>query len=165
MIVTGKGKSMKNNVSKEVMESIFSGVKLDGIQKIVVGAVIHMGGDKLLLLKRRSDDFMGGLVELPSGTVEPSETLEEALQREVFEETGLSIQKIKSFVGTFDYLSGSGKKTRQVNFTVEVYEGAVKLSNEHSAYYICSPEGAEFQKLNISDSTKNIIKNAFMKFV
>ena len=152
---------MENNVSKEIMDNIYKNIQADNIQKIVVGAVIDMGENKPLLLKRSCNDFMGGLVELPSGTVDKTESLEKALQREVLEETGLKIQKITSFLGTFDYLSGSGKKTRQVNFKVEVYNKDVKLSHEHEDYYICSPDSFEYQQLNISNSTKTIIQKAF----
>ncbi len=152
---------MKNNISKEVMDNIYKNIESDNIQKVVVGAVIDMGNDKILLLKRSSDDFMGGLVELPSGTVDRGENLPEALEREVLEETGLIMRSMDAFVGTFDYLSGSGKRTRQVNFKVLVFNDAVKLSCEHEAYYICSPKSAEFQQLNISESTKKIIENTF----
>lgn len=151
---------MKNNISKKIMDNIYKNIELDNIQKVVVGAVVNIGEDQILLLKRSQDDFMGGLVELPSGTVDKGESLEKALEREVLEETGLVIKSINLFIGTFDYLSGSGKRTRQVNFKVTVLNEDIKLSCEHEAYYICSPKSVEFQKLNISDSTKKIIQNA-----
>jgi 8-oxo-dGTP pyrophosphatase MutT (NUDIX family) len=62
----------------------------DGIQQLVVGAVIRHGSD-VLLLKRPADDFMGGIWELPSGKVEPDETLGQAVAREVLEEAGLTV--------------------------------------------------------------------------
>lgn len=152
---------MKNTIPQQVMARIYSTIQSDDIQKAVVGAVIDMGGNKPLLLKRRSDDFMGGLVELPSGTVETNESLEEALVREVREETGLTVHEICAFLGTFDYLSKSGKKTRQFNFKITVTDNNVRLSCEHEAYYAYDLKSADFQSLNISTATKNIIGKAF----
>ncbi len=152
---------MQNNVSKEVMIKIYQDIKQDGIQKVVVGAVIDMGEKQPLLLKRTSDDFMGGLVELPSGTVDNGETLEDALVREVKEETNLTITKITKFISTFDYLSGSGKKTRQVNFKVQILDKNIKLSSEHEAYYTYTVDSPAYRQLNISSETKKVILKAF----
>lgn len=152
---------MKNTIPQQVMIGLHNALHADDIQKAVVGAVIDMGENKPLLLKRRSDDFMGGLVELPSGTVEANESLEEALMREVWEETGLVIDEICAFLGTFDYLSKSGKKTRQFNFKITVANNNMRLSCEHEAYYAYDLKSADFQSLNISADTKNIINKAF----
>ena len=62
------------------MHTIYKNIESDNIQKVVVGSVIDMGKNKLLLLRRQKNDFMGGLVELPSGTVDTAESLEDALQ-------------------------------------------------------------------------------------
>ena len=45
-----------------------------------------------VLLQRRADD---GLWNIPGGAMEPGETLEETAQREVHEETGLEIGRLK----------------------------------------------------------------------
>lgn len=105
----------------------------DGVQQLVVGAVVQHDIN-VLLLQRPDDDFMGGIFELPSGKVEVGETLEVALIREVKEETGLEVSAICDYLGSFDYLSGSGKKSRQFNFAVDVASpGPVRLQ-EHDAY-------------------------------
>ena len=148
-------------ISQDRIKTLKDDIKRDGIQKVVVGAVIRCG-DLVLLLKRQSDDFMGGLVELPSGMVDPGEEIIEALKREVQEETGLTIESLDSFIGTFDYTSGSGKKTRQLNFLTRVQEREVRLNpGEHTEYYWLSPDAKDFQSLNISKKTRQIIKKAF----
>lgn len=38
--------------------------RADGIEKIVVGAVITNSNNKVLILKRKNDDFLGGIDEL-----------------------------------------------------------------------------------------------------
>lgn len=105
----------------------------DGVQQLVVGAVIQHGTG-VLLLQRPEDDFMGGILELPSGKVETGETLDAALVREVKEETGLDVSAIGDHLGTFDYLSGSGRKSRQFTFAVEVTSPEPVRLQEHDAY-------------------------------
>ncbi|MEU5189907.1 NUDIX domain-containing protein [Streptomyces klenkii] len=105
----------------------------DGIAKPVVGAVIADADGKVLLLHRPADDYLGGLWELPSGGVGPGESLIEALQREVAEETGLTVAAVIGYLGHFDYRSGSGRATRQFNFTVTVAGETVALT-EHDAH-------------------------------
>ena len=57
----------------------------------VKGALLRNG--RLLLLRRRPDlDLWPGLWDLPGGGVAPNETLEEALVREVREETGFNVR-------------------------------------------------------------------------
>ncbi|MBB5119483.1 DNA mismatch repair protein MutT [Streptomyces eurocidicus] len=105
----------------------------DGITKTVVGAVIADDDGKVLLLHRPADDYLGGLWELPSGGVDDGETLVEALHREVAEETGLTVTAVGGYLGHFDYRSGSGRATRQFNFTATVAGETVKLT-EHDAH-------------------------------
>ena len=103
----------------ELLEQLNAEAERDGMQQLVVGAVVHRDG-KVLLLQRPENDFMRGIFELPSGKVEPGERLDTALVREVDEETGLSVSAIHDYLGSFDYQRGSGKKSRQFNFAVEV---------------------------------------------
>ncbi len=148
------------SVSQDQIKTLEDDIKRDGVQKIVVGAVICRG-DAVLLLKRQADDFMGGLVELPSGTVDAGEDIIDALKREVREETGLEINDIDSFIGTFDYTSGSGKKTRQLNFLVYTDMRKIKLNPaEHTESYWLNPSDNTFESLNISNETKRIIQTA-----
>ncbi|MBR4927701.1 MAG: hypothetical protein IKY98_05180 [Alphaproteobacteria bacterium] len=59
----------KSCVSEDIVKHIMQDIEKDGIQKIVVGAVIFLKENSPLLLKRTSDDFMGGVVKIPDGTV------------------------------------------------------------------------------------------------
>lgn len=106
---------------------------LDGVQQLVVGGVVQHDG-KVLLLQRPEGDFMGSIFELPSGKVEAGESLDAALIREVKEETGLDVTAVRDYLGSFDYAGGSGRRSRQFNFAVDVSAPEPIELQEHDAY-------------------------------
>lgn len=76
----------------------------DPVKKTSAGGVVYHNG-KFLLIKWKSE----GTVELPKGTVETGESLEEAAIREVFEETGYKgriINKLNTFNHVFTWHDG-----------------------------------------------------------
>jgi ADP-ribose pyrophosphatase YjhB (NUDIX family) len=56
-----------------------------------VGAVVHDAAGRLLLIQRGHEPSRG-LWSLPGGRVEAGETTEQAVEREVLEETGLRVR-------------------------------------------------------------------------
>lgn len=58
---------------------------------VVVGLVIDAQG-RILIDKRKAEGFLGGLWELPGGKKQKSETFTVALEREIREETGLTVK-------------------------------------------------------------------------
>lgn len=84
------------------------------INRVIVSALIFSKDHKLLMGKK--DPAKGGVYSdcwhLPGGGVDEGETLEQALQREVLEETGIDISSYKiaqlPFIG-----SGIAEKTLQ----------------------------------------------------
>lgn len=110
----------------------------DQATRMTVGGVLcrRIDGDlAVLVLKRVAGDEYGGLEELPSGGVEPSETLREALTREVLEETGLSIRAAGPFLFDFTYPARRGV-TVQLNFLVETADDLPVRVNpaEHESF-------------------------------
>jgi len=57
---------------------------------VAVGLVRRRG--RLLIAKRRLDQMLGGLWELPGGKVQPGETPAQAVVREIREEVGLAVR-------------------------------------------------------------------------
>lgn len=150
-----------NHVDNKLLEGISKKLKEDNIQKIVAGAVISFHDGSILLLERVPDEFKGGLIELPSGGVESDEAILDGLAREIKEETGLEVSEIKRYIGSFDYQSSSGKKTRQLNFAVSVCSDKVQVNlSEHSRFYIINPVSEKLQELNISEKTRGIIQKS-----
>lgn len=60
----------------------------DRPRKLVVAALVRDSDGRVLLSRRRPDQPMGDLWELPGGKVEPGEDPRDALAREISEELG-----------------------------------------------------------------------------
>jgi 8-oxo-dGTP diphosphatase len=60
--------------------------------KFIGVAVIWNDQGKILIDRRRLEGLMGGLWEFPGGKIEPGETVEQCIQREIQEELGIGIE-------------------------------------------------------------------------
>lgn len=138
-------------------DNLKDNAKEDQIERLVVGAIIINKNGEILLIKRKSDDFLGGIFEIPGGKVENKESILNALIREVKEETNLDVKNINSYIDKFEYSSGSGKKCRQFNFYVETNadEKKIKLT-EHDTYKWINLDEIEAQN-NISKELKDTL--------
>lgn len=85
----------------------------DGITAISVRAIIEHRG-AMLILKRDHSGSAPDLYELPGGNVDSGESLNQALRREVKEETGLNLVDITDFVHSCDYFSPSSLTTKRL---------------------------------------------------
>ena len=141
----------------ELYELLIKKGKEEGIVKNVVGAIILNEKNQVLIMSRKTDDFMGGIDELPSGNMEQGENIYHALVREVKEETNLDVVNVKSYIGSFDYISGSGKKARQYNFVLDVKNIENIILTEHDEYNWLTIE--EIRKSSkITDEVKYILE-------
>ena len=141
----------------ELYELLIRKGKEEGIVKNVVGAIILNEKNEALIMSRKTDDFMGEIDELPSGNMEQGENIYEALVREVKEETNLDVVNAKSYIGNFDYISGSGKKARQYNFILDVKNTENIILTEHDKYNWLTIE--EIRKSSkITDEVKYILE-------
>jgi A/G-specific adenine glycosylase len=63
----------------------------------VVAAIIQRAG-RVLVTKRKSSSMLGGLWEFPGGKIEPGESAEQCLHREIAEELGIEVRIDRAFV-------------------------------------------------------------------
>ncbi|GLY53594.1 NUDIX domain-containing protein [Lentzea sp. NBRC 102530] len=140
-------------IDSALLEQLVAEAERDEVVQLVVGAVVE-DDEKVLLLKRPADDFMGGIFELPSGKVELGEDLNTALVREVEEETGLQVVVATAYLGSFDYTSGSGKKSRQFNFVVTVDSPGPVVLQEHDEYRWAPVD----EELPVTDAVKKVFE-------
>ncbi len=75
-----------------------------------------------------------GRPDLPGGRVEEDEDLLGALEREVFEETGLSVEIPRVFL-SWSFEKRSGLKIFGSTFLCRYVGGKVRLSHEHRGYF------------------------------
>ncbi|MCC9308401.1 NUDIX domain-containing protein [Kitasatospora sp. RB6PN24] len=138
--------------SPDFLASLVSDAEADGVTGFVAAAVVT-DADRILLVRRKPDDFMGGMWEIPSGKVEDGESILEALHRETAEETGLIIEKVNGYVGHFDYPNSRGGTTRQFNFTVAVEKTEPVVLTEHDAHQWAHPTDLP----PVSDAVRDLI--------
>lgn len=140
----------------DIFKELESSAKKDHVEKIVVGAIITNDKGEVFIARRKLDDFMGGYFEIPGGNAEVGETIYDTLVRETKEETNLDIKKVVSYVNYFDYVSDSGKKSRQFNFVVEVESTDNIILTEHDYYEWLDIN--DLEKLNeMSDEVKEVL--------
>jgi len=94
---------------------------------VVAGIVINQ--NKILIGKRKDEDIGGGKWEFPGGKIEIGETNSEALERELYEELGISV-KIGKELMNYEHMF----KTTIYNISfMEIidYDGEIR-NNAHS---------------------------------
>ncbi len=92
-----------------------------------VAGLLTDGNDKLLLVLRRNPPA-AGTWSLPGGKQEPGETLEEALRREIREETGLEIGT-PELVTTQDMIVRDAEQRVQYHYVISYYRAQVTGGN------------------------------------
>lgn len=113
-----------------------NGLGKEGKLRLGCSAVIFDETRTKALLTRRTDN---GQWCLPGGGMDPGESAAEACEREVLEETGLSV-RVKRLVGVYSdpnqliiYPDGNKAHVIALSFEVDVIGGNLGLSNETTA--------------------------------
>ena len=103
--------------------------KINHNKRDIVGLVVF-DGERFLLLHRKLH-WSGW--EFPKGVIEENETIETAIKREFFEETGLKKYKLVGQVDELEHLDNKRKiKSYIKNYLLHVSSNSkVKLNNPH----------------------------------
>ena len=116
------------------MTEVLYGPRLGREGKIRLGtSAIIFDNKRKFLLTQRSDNHRWCL---PGGAVESGESVAEACEREVLEETGLNV-RVKRLIGVYShadqlvvYKDGNKAQIVAIHFEVEIIGGELGLSDE-----------------------------------
>ena len=92
---------------------------------------------KLLVQDRKDPDWPG--LCFPGGHVEPGEAFTDSVIREVWEETGLTIEDPR-LCGVKQFPTGSGARYVVLYFRATKYTGTLRSSEEGEVFWISSEE-------------------------
>ncbi len=128
----------------------------DTHSEIFDNAIVCAGGyctfeDKLLLLKRNPKKLFGNMWGVPGGKLEPGETPEEGLIREVFEEVGFEVDKtLVEPIHTL-YIQSAGSLSHLVIYhmyfcpLLELPQLSLHLDEHLEAQWVTPEEGLKLQ--------------------
>ncbi len=124
---------------------------------VAVKGIIRREDGKILVLKRSAeDDHLPDMWETVGGGMDREETPQKALQREIFEETGLVVH-IGSPFNVFTFVKDTGEFKVGITFLCDCSNDTVILSNEHSDFRWI--EARDFSRLASIQSLYEEISN------
>ena len=129
--------------------------------RVAVGAIVFK--NNRVLLVRRGKPPARDLWAIPGGSVEVCETLQRAAEREIFEETGITIQALEP-VFTFDYIERDEFGCARFHYVIidliaDYVKGEPKAGDDATeARWVSSQELAG---LKVSSKTRQLLKERF----
>ena len=129
--------------------------------------VVGVGGvvlrDTRVLLVQRASEPLAGQWSLPGGAVELGETLEEAVVRELKEETGLVVRVVE-LVEAFERIirDDSGRSRYHyvlLDYLCQPVEGTARAGSDVQAVAWATPE--EFDRYGLSEKARAVCRKAF----
>lgn len=129
--------------------------------QVAVGAIVFK--DDKVLLVRRGQAPSKGLWAIPGGSVELGETLQEAAEREIFEESGLTIRANEP-VFTFDLVERDEKERIRYHYVIvdlmaDYVDGQPRPGDDVTEVRWISSQ--EMGKLEVSPKTLELLKEQF----
>jgi len=129
--------------------------------RVAIGAIVFKGDGVLLV--RRAQPPSEGVWAIPGGRVEIGETLQQAAEREVLEETGITIRAGKP-VFAFDYIERDAAGRVRFHYII------IDLNAEYIRGEPCPGDDAaearwvtpqQINRLEVSTMTIELLKNTF----
>ena len=129
--------------------------------RVAVGAIVF--NNNRVLLVRRSMPPSRDLWAIPGGKVKLGETLQEAAEREILEETGIIIKALEP-VFTFDHIEWDESARARfhyviVDLTAEYIQGELRAGDDAAEVRWVSAD--EISTLQTSSMTLGLLKNRF----
>ena len=129
--------------------------------RVAVGAIVFK--DHQVLLVRRGKPPALDLWAIPGGSVEICETLQQAVEREIFEETGITILALEP-IFTFDYIERDELGCARFHYVIvdlaaDYVKGEPRAGDDAAeARWVSSQEMAT---LKVSSKTRQLLKDRF----
>lgn len=132
-----------------------------------VGALVFRSRPRQgpILLVERASEPLKGYWSLPGGLVETGETLDQAVRREVLEETGLRIKPTKLF-GVFERILRDGQGRVEYHYLLADYlckveGGRLRAGDDVSrAEWVARRELARYR---LTEGTREVIEKAYRR--
>ena len=128
---------------------------------VAVGAIVFK--DNKVLLVRRGKSPARDVWSIPGGSVKICETLQRAAEREIFEETGITIQALEP-VYTFDYIERDESGCARfhyviIDLTADYVRGEPMAGDDAAEARWVAPQ--ELATLKVSSKTRQLLKERF----
>jgi ADP-ribose pyrophosphatase YjhB (NUDIX family) len=128
-----------------------------------VGALIFRRGR--ILMAQRGKEPLKGWWSLPGGALETGESLDQAVRREVLEETGLVIEPVRVFE-IFERIMRDAAGVAEYHYVLIDYVCRVINGEPRAGDDVCRVEWmrpAELKGLQVTEGTLGVIERAFRK--
>ena len=97
-------------------------------------AFIKNSDGKILLIRRAKEDDFPGRWELPGGSIDNGEDLKSAIEREVLEETGLTVKAV-SPISIIKHINPHGREVVRITYECILKSvPEINLSKDHDSY-------------------------------
>ncbi|MDP3994754.1 MAG: NUDIX hydrolase [bacterium] len=128
---------------------------------IIASAIIKNKQGKILLLQRSKKSSYSAYWQLVEGKLEKGESPNEALKREIKEETSLSVLKMDLSSVFYNEIKAKGLKYLcfRIVFNITVDPKVIKTSDEHVSFDWFDKE--EILKLRLLPGTEKIMNELF----
>lgn len=154
-------KELKCYYAKRKKINVMSKNEYPKSPRVGVGAIVFKDGNVLLI--RRGQTPLKGLWSIPGGNLELGESLQKGVEREIFEETGVTINAGEP-VYTFDLIEYDDMGRIKFHYVIvdliaDYVKGEIQAGDDAIDARWVSPQ--EIEKLKMSQRTVELLKRHF----